>query len=209
MEEKPKEAYQRREHVMPQCFGVFKPNNFVLRETVCDDCNQDLGDKLELQLGRDTIEGVLRYKHGVKPREHPKRHKRIKLRVSEGELKGLIVIPVYSEASGRTYMQPVVQVGFYNNARREYDYFEPEAIPIREFLEREGYDLGKDKMIRMFTETDEDADRLMAVLKERGINFKKREDLEWPESVKRGDKAWTEGTVTIDPVIYRVCQNSF
>lgn len=56
---------EKREHVMPQSYGSFE-NNWVL-DCVCDDCNQYFGDKLELVLGRDSSESILRLKYGLKP----------------------------------------------------------------------------------------------------------------------------------------------
>lgn len=55
----------KREHVIPQSYGSFE-NNWVL-DYVCDDCNQYFGNKLELILGRDSSESILRLKYGLKP----------------------------------------------------------------------------------------------------------------------------------------------
>ena len=55
----------KREHVVPQSFGSFE-NNWVL-DCVCDECNQYFGDRLELVLGRDSSESILRLKYGLKP----------------------------------------------------------------------------------------------------------------------------------------------
>ncbi len=46
----------KREHVMPQMFGTFKDNWTV--DFVCDGCNQFFGDKLEVYLGRDSMEAL-------------------------------------------------------------------------------------------------------------------------------------------------------
>jgi hypothetical protein len=56
---------EKREHVVPQSYGSFE-NNWVL-DCVCDDCNQYFGDKLELILGRDSSESLLRLRYGLKP----------------------------------------------------------------------------------------------------------------------------------------------
>lgn len=55
LEDKPISEYRKREHVIPQCFGNFMPNNLILHKTVCDNCNQYFGDIIELNLGKDTI----------------------------------------------------------------------------------------------------------------------------------------------------------
>ena len=62
---RPKDYYTRAEHVLPQSFGKFR-QNMTLRNVVCDVCNQYFGDNLETYLGRDTFEGQLRFKHGVR-----------------------------------------------------------------------------------------------------------------------------------------------
>jgi HNH endonuclease len=58
-EDKPASAYKKVEHVIPQSFGKFI-NNFTLRQLVCDACNQFFGDRVELALARDTLEGQSR-----------------------------------------------------------------------------------------------------------------------------------------------------
>jgi hypothetical protein len=63
--EKPPSAYTEAEHVLPQSFGKFK-KNFTLIRLVCDECNQFLGDNVELLLARDTLEGQSRADFGLK-----------------------------------------------------------------------------------------------------------------------------------------------
>ncbi len=50
---------------MPQAFGHFN-NSFVLN-CVCSSCNSYFSSALELVLGRDSMEALLRLKYGVKP----------------------------------------------------------------------------------------------------------------------------------------------
>ena len=61
---------EKREHVIPQAFGMFE-NNWTL-DCVCDECNKYFGDKLELILGRDSSESLLRMKYGLKPAKEAK-----------------------------------------------------------------------------------------------------------------------------------------
>src|SRR5262249_14459251 len=56
---------EKREHVLPQSYRLFE-DNWVL-DCVCDSYNQYFGDKLELILGRDSSESILRLKYGLKP----------------------------------------------------------------------------------------------------------------------------------------------
>ena len=55
----------RREHVMPESFGKFRSNLTIF--CVCDTCNSFFGDTIERTLSRDTIFGLLRIQHGLKP----------------------------------------------------------------------------------------------------------------------------------------------
>ena len=50
LENKDKTLFNRQ-HVMPQSFGHFR-GALVLHDTVCQDCNQFIGDELELFMGR-------------------------------------------------------------------------------------------------------------------------------------------------------------
>lgn len=115
LEEKGSHNFKKIEHVIPKSFGAFK-NNFVLKETVCDECNQYFGDNLEIDLARDTYEGsITRYDHGIKkPSEFKSMGKksRIKVRVKEGPLKGSYEYPVYVPQKGKICLEPLPQVGF-------------------------------------------------------------------------------------------------
>ncbi len=62
-QEKDKASFNT-EHLVPKSLGIFK-NNLTLH-TVCSNCNKYLGDKLDLLIGRSSIEALLRFVHGVK-----------------------------------------------------------------------------------------------------------------------------------------------
>ena len=69
LEDKPIQSFTKVEHVLPQSFGSFQ-NNFTLHGAVCDECNQYFGDNLEIDLGRDTFEGISRHEYGtIGPKE--------------------------------------------------------------------------------------------------------------------------------------------
>lgn len=61
--------FESREHVIPQAFGHFGSQTPVLK-CVCDVCNALFGRELDQVHARDTLEGVLRYKQGIKSREN-------------------------------------------------------------------------------------------------------------------------------------------
>ena len=81
LEDKPQSNFQKREHVIPQCFGKFTPDNLILYNDVCDECNQYFSENLELFLGRDTLEGIERFRHGIKSKSHINNRKRIKSKI--------------------------------------------------------------------------------------------------------------------------------
>ena len=55
------------EHVVSKAIGVFE-QNWTL-DCVCDECNGHFSKTLDLTLGRDSAEGILRVTTGVKPAE--------------------------------------------------------------------------------------------------------------------------------------------
>ncbi len=56
---------QKREHVFSQALGTYE-QNWTL-DCVCDECNVYFSRELELPLGRDSIEALLRIDAGVRP----------------------------------------------------------------------------------------------------------------------------------------------
>jgi hypothetical protein len=58
-----------REHAINEAFGTFKVEpdlDFYLRDMVCQPCNQSFGDSIDLALGRDSAEAVLRFTFNLK-----------------------------------------------------------------------------------------------------------------------------------------------
>lgn len=159
-DEKLVSEYTNREHVIPQCFGKFRPNNPVLK-TVCNDCNQYFGDHIEIHLGRDTYEGIERYRHGIKSGNFPHKYPRLRFRISAGPLKGLLVKPKYSDVPNEIDInpEPMTQVGFLKMEKNEFDYFEPDEIPTASELEEAGYDIQGKKYVVAKDKGEED--RLM------------------------------------------------
>ncbi len=195
---------------MPRCFGTFRPGNLILREVVCDECNQYFGDDIEIILGRDSIEGILRYRYGIKPEKAPRSHKRLKFKVEVGELKGLIVIPKYSGVPGETDIEPVLQAGFYRTGCQLPDYFEPQDIPTAKELKAQGYDIRKEQTIVLMARDEQAMGVLLRALKDKGMDVRPTKEIDWPEYVKASNKTWTRGIVTIDQIVQRgFCKIAF
>jgi hypothetical protein len=186
---------------MPQSFGHFK-NNLTLLKTVCNECNQYFGDNIELYLGRDTFEGIMRYGHGIKPEKIPRKHQRLKFRIPEGKLRNLIVKPKPPAEKGEFDIEPVLQVGFFNKWKNEFVYYETENIPTAKELQNEGYDLKEKDTISLIAK-DEEMDDLIKLLRKKGFRVELGKDKSWPMFVENRSKVRIEATVRIDRVIYR------
>lgn len=200
LEDKSPDSFKRREHVMPQCFGRFNPDNLILYNQVCDQCNDYFGKRLELFLGRDTAEAIERLRHGFKPKEPLKKRKRLKSKIAEGEWKGVIVVEKYSAETGSVGLEKVLQVGFFNKYKQEYDFFEPHDIPTEEKLREAGYET-KDSMIWLIAGNEDELDSLIDLLGEKGIKISSKDNLIKQDRI--GEKIVVETEVTIDRVIYR------
>jgi hypothetical protein len=199
-------SYNKREHVIPQAFGRFIPDNLVLKKCVCDECNQLFGDKIELFLGRDSFESIERLRHGMKPKEPLKNRRRIKSRIRSGPWKGVIVRDKYLAETGHIAIEPVVQAGFYHTERNEYDFFEPNDIPSGKELVKRGYTVNNFQ-IWLIAKDGEELDKLIGKLKEQGINFKSKTDL-IPE--QPGGIVPVETNITLDRIIMRgFCKIAF
>ena len=200
LEEKNKESYKKREHVIPQCFGKFSPDNIILYEMVCDECNQYFGEKIELFLGKDSFEGIERLRHGIKPKNYLKNRRRVKSKICEGEWKGVIVVERYQDESDEVGLEKVVQAGFYNKFKDEYEYFEPNDIPTAEELQKNGYDV-KGKMVWLIAEEGDELDSLITLLKQKGINI--RSQNEFIKKDRTDERFKVETNLTADRVIFR------
>jgi hypothetical protein len=202
LQDKSADCFQNRDHVMPQCFGKFAPENLVLRNAVCDECNQYFGNKIELYLGRDTIEGIERYKHGIKPEKQPK-HKRLKFKIAEGVLAGIIVTPKYSGDKEIIDNEPLLQVGIINKTGDKFVYYEPHDIPDAASLESQGRSL-KGLRCDFIAKDDKELNFLIEKLRKKGYkNIKLEQAREWPECVRKRNSTLVAGHIQIDRIIYR------
>jgi len=192
--------YQKREHVIPQCFGKFFPDNLILSETVCDDCNQYFGEKIELYFGRDSFEGIERLRHGIKPKKTLKHPRRVKSKIYEGEWKGVIVRERYQDQANGIGLEKVLQAGFYNKYTDGYDYFEPKDIPSAEELQKSGYDI-KTKTVWLIAEEGKELNSLIDLLNKKGIKVSSSDKLSKKDRIGERFKVQTE--LTIDRIIFR------
>lgn len=204
-EEKSDSLFKKREHVIPQGFGKFAPDNLILRGSVCDDCNQFLGDEIELFLCRDTFESVERLRHGMKPKEPLRDRKRIKSKVGTGRLKGVIVREKGLGKSGRIDVEKPIQAGFYHIQRGDYDYFELKDVPSAKTLVERGYDIKNPILI---AEPGEEMDGLISKLNT--LEFDLSYNPELIEQPSTDETVPVETDVILDKTIMRgYCKIAF
>lgn len=198
-------CFQKREHVIPQCFGKFR-SNLVLKEHVCDECNQFFGDNIELFWGRDSFESIERLRHGIKPKEKIKRKIRTKSKVLKGKFKGAIVYEIELGQSGNILVEKPVQAGFYNKKTDRYDYFEHGKIPTGKELSTKGYEVKNTTVILIAEKTE--LESLINELREKGINVKS--ESEFMKGPDQGEIVRVETEITLDRVIMRgICKIAF
>lgn len=169
------------DHVIPESFGTFE-NNFTLTEAVCRECNQYLGDKLELFLGRDTFEGMLRFMQGVKAPEEFKflNKKRVLFTLGEeGPLRGAILHLRYSEEKNKLVVDSIRQVAFQKKDSGEWEFFEVGDIQSKDDLEKKGFIVKGDRILKMLFSSRQEKEEIEQQLEEKGfkISTEKKEDL--------------------------------
>jgi HNH endonuclease len=141
-EDKPKSAFIKAEHVLPQSFGKFN-NNLTLNGVVCDECNSYYGNELELYLGRDTLDGLNRFRLGFRaPKDYKSLGPKSSLahRTVSGFYAGAHVR--ITGSSGDLLLQPLPQVGFAKQESGPYKWYLRESLPSKEELSTlfaEGY----------------------------------------------------------------------
>jgi hypothetical protein len=157
----------KREHVMSRAVGTFE-QNWTL-DCVCDECNQYFADNLELPLGRDSREALLRIDLGLKPAAAAAQllNRRVKTSLRDpGQFDGIRVLLRPSEDGTETIPVPVPQVGL----RREGDTWrflterELTAENTQEFKESSALE------VRIYG-VGADCDRLKQRLIDLGIEF--------------------------------------
>lgn len=119
-----------REHVLPEAFGKFK-GALTLRDAVCEPCNSYFSRTLDLELSRKAVEGLERYRWGVKKPEEIEKFnfENIKLRaVEEGDFKGAKVELYHNEEEARIVARPVDGVAIHNTGDDEFTHFTFEQI---------------------------------------------------------------------------------
>jgi hypothetical protein len=125
-----------REHVLPEAFGKYENNHFVLRGRVCRECNSYFGTYLDGPLARDSKEGLDRFVHGgVEPKKDRKlRGTRLKLKRNGGRFDGALLQWTLDATGTHLTAKPAPQLGFANNEDGPYDWCPLNDLPSPEVL---------------------------------------------------------------------------
>jgi hypothetical protein len=148
-----------REHVIPQSFGVFKPD--ITLDCVCKDCNHHFGSNLEWPMRVQSLEGTLRLHYGFKGTVGGVGTDGVILSVAEGVRKGARTV-VRTDKKGNLRTDLLTQVGARRDPSREFEWCLEKDLGA-EFAER--YPKGSEFLL-LGGETPEDLDRLVRKWKE-------------------------------------------
>ena len=156
----------KREHVLSQGLGTFE-QNWTL-DCVCDTCNKYFGDTLELPLGRDSLESLLRVQLGVKSADEVENilYRRLKLSLqTTGPFDGVTLRMAASDGAIGPDAPPQVALRATGGGWE----FITEKHLTRERIEAVSRDLLE---VRIFGRSGtDDTQRLLTRLKELGVSF--------------------------------------
>lgn len=170
--------FTKREHVIPQSFGTFGDRTPVLR-CVCDDCNEVLGRELDQPFARESLEGIIRYRHGLFSSES-RQLKSIRVTLPKtpdmGEFGGAVV-----SIDGKTgkITPPLPQVHFKRTDGQGTEIFLLEELTDLDWRTR-GL---SDKGIVIMSGAEADRARLIEALEKIGIKFRETSQLAKPVPV--------------------------
>lgn len=175
----PPEAFDT-EHVLPQAFGHFR-DALTLHDTVCKECNSYFGRTLDRWLGRESAEGLERYRWGIKPPDDVINFQGHRVRMSAeglGEYEGLILQPIPGVGIPGEGIQvaPAPQIGFARADGAGWKWVPLDELRDGSFLRDTDIEvLGPIKLIPASC-----ADELLAALARHGVNKHREGDFELP-----------------------------
>lgn len=189
------------EHVLPQAFGRFR-GALTLHNTVCKDCNSHFGRTLDRWIGRESLEGLERYRWGIKAPDEVSNFRGHRVRMSAeglGEYEGLILQPIPGSGSPGEgiHMAPAPQIGFTRSAGAGWKWLSLPDLRDGSFLRDGDIDVrGPIKLIPAIS-----AEELLAALAQHGVNKNREGDFELP--VKSGGPISVFSEFSIDDDVRR------
>ena len=195
-----------REHAVNQAFGKFKMNDatdFVLKNIVCQQCNQFFGDTIDLVLGRDSAAAILRYKFGLKSpaKTQELNYKRVALKFRvvgpfEGayfelgsDVGGMNLVPVFPP-----------QIGMRWKISSKTKWLLESQISGDTFAEYRAAKAGTVEML-ILGPTEADRNRVANKVRDAGIQITNQRDIAGHTQAK--DEILTEVTTQLDADILR------
>lgn len=206
-----------REHVIPQSFGRFKPNNLTLINSVCKQCNSYFGNELDLFLARDTLDGLMRYRYGLKPFTESDstrfKRKRVRFKLAEkGAWEGTLLELCLPQQEKKSFSDKALipqadivlipQAAFYKENSKEKVHVPLEKITSKEDLKKQGFDLRKGCLL--IAPSDKEMSKVMTKIKDIGLEttIKKYNSNDNSKPVK-GQLLKVQVESTIDKIIFR------
>jgi hypothetical protein len=189
---------EKREHVVPQSYGLFQ-QNWTL-DCVCDGCNQYFGDKLELILGRDSSESILRLKYGLKP---PKAagdllNRRIEITIeTDGPWRGARAFLSMDLPGTGLELLPFPQAGFRRPLQPDFEWIQEAELNAGRIA---AY-LPKGTEYKIIGPTDEDLLRIDQRLKDLG--FKPIQQRRLDDTIARDNNVTFAAEMTFDVIAQR------
>ena len=162
--------FSRRDHVMPRAFGHF--TNSPTLDCVCDECNGHFGQSIEREMGRDSVEALLRLIHQTKPASevHELGKKRVRTTLDHEDPAWKGCHTTWVEEDGAPVVSLVPQVGFRRRDSEEWIYVtEKDLEDTNKPLPPEAE---PKKGVRLVSRARAITERLVSVLARRGIAFK-------------------------------------
>ena len=192
-----------REHVIPEAFGGFDTNNFVLHDTVCWDCNHYFSKHHDLILARSSSMGVARYMLGYKSATdlNKRDHRRVTATVRYHD----IDVPVMfgESADGKPYAEKKPGLFYRSSETGELKFVVIEDIETgRATLD----DLVRGEDVEIY-EGSFSTERIVATLRRAGLEMELRR--REPGSDEITPVTITFGTVEDDMVLRAVAKIAF
>lgn len=194
----PEVTFAKREHVIPQAFGVFEHN--LIAPDVCDDCNAFFGKELDRVLARGSFEGQLRYQLGDKRAteyNHAGKSTRVRSQARSGPWLGMLLDFRPSPDGKELIVVPAKQIGFAPTRDGEFEFFRLHEVPSKaDCLER----YGKRVYLRAAGFASEEETR--EVLEKLG--FLPLDEYEIDQTiVTEGTQARVQSDITVDRLLFR------
>lgn len=162
---------------MPRAFGGFV--NSPTLDCVCDECNGAFGATIEREMGRDSLEALLRVVNKTKPaseaHELGRTRGRISIEHESPEWNGCHGV-LRGEEDGEPTVSLVPQVGFRRRGGNGWVFVVEEDLDPAKPLPSEADEPRKGMLL--ISSTQETTERLRAVLARRGVSFVKTRQTE-------------------------------